>query len=95
LFLNFYHFLFLYPLHSWKYAHIRSSPLEWTNRTTQHRKTNTNIHPLIGIRTHATDRAATVTSITRPQSSITRLGITQSPAWWRQKNSSKRHTYPS
>jgi hypothetical protein len=33
----------------------------YLHRTTQHRKTGTNIHALSGIRTHASDRTATVT----------------------------------
>jgi hypothetical protein len=37
-------------LHSWKYAHIHSSPPDCTNSTAKHKRTNTNIHALSGIR---------------------------------------------
>lgn len=55
-FLTFSILFFFCSLHSWEYAHIHFSPSMCTNRTTQHKRTETNIHVLSGIKTHAPNR---------------------------------------
>jgi hypothetical protein len=45
-------YFFSFIIFSVLYAHIHSLPSKCTNRITQHRRTNTNIHSLSGIQTH-------------------------------------------